>query len=60
MADTPVFRATVAAVNRPPRPPKPVQLDMLHQLLIKSNLIRFHTGKLYQDHYHAFLVGLAQ
>ena len=34
MADTPVFTATVAAVNRPPRPPKPVQLDMLHQLLM--------------------------
>jgi len=34
MADTSVFRATVAAVNRPPSPPKPVQLEKLYQLLI--------------------------
>jgi hypothetical protein len=34
MADTRVFEATVAAINRPPNPPNPVQLDKLHELLM--------------------------
>ena len=38
MADTPLFRATVAAVNRRPKPPKPVQLDMLPELLMKPGV----------------------